>query len=167
MKRAKEIVAVTIATGFGSGFLPLAPGSWGALVMAVAAYWLLGSQWWIYSFVLVIIFCIGLYASSIASRFFVSRGGMEHDDDRIVIDEWVGMLITLIPIYFFENSVLYIGIGFLLFRIFDTAKFGLAKTFDQMKNKWGIMLDDAFAGLHAAIALGIILVGLELYTQSL
>ncbi|MFA5134367.1 MAG: phosphatidylglycerophosphatase A [Patescibacteria group bacterium] len=139
------------ATGFGSGYLPIAPGSWGSLVIAGAAWWLLKLPIVWYLALTAIIFTIGILVAGIADQHFRSRGGKDSDNGQIVIDEWAGQLITLLPLFYFEKSLLNIGIGFVLFRIFDVLKFGFAKYFDKRHDHWGVMLDDVFAGVHAGI----------------
>lgn len=144
-------IAIFIATGFGSGYLPWAPGSWGAAAMLVCAWWLVELPLFSYLGLIFFLFVIGIGVAEIADKHFAKASGSTSDNDKIVIDEWVGMLITLLPLYFFEKSLLHFGMAFLFFRIFDTLKFGLAKVMDRLHNRWGVMLDDVFAGLHAGI----------------
>ncbi|MBI5037803.1 MAG: phosphatidylglycerophosphatase A [Candidatus Kerfeldbacteria bacterium] len=144
-------LALFIATGFGSGYLPIGPGSWGSFMMAVAAWWLLGLPWWLYGTIMVGIFIIGLWASQIADPLLPHVKGGTHDSTHIVIDEWVGMLITFIPLFWYDVTLLHLTMGFLIFRIFDTLKFGLARWADRWGSSWGVMVDDVFAGMHAAL----------------
>ena len=73
------------------------------------------------------------------------------------------MLITFMPIanHLLENlSAWWVYVvGFFLFRYFDIFKPKLAKWADEkLENAWGVMLDDVFAGLYAAIILYIVYV---------
>lgn len=154
---SKEKLSVVLASGFGSGYLPIAPGSWGSLVIAAAAWWLLELPLIWYIVLVVVIFIIGVPTAGIADKYFRLRGGKEFDNGQIVIDEWAGQLITLLPLFYFDKSWLNIGIGFVLFRVFDVLKFGFAKYFDKQHDRWGVMLDDVFAGVHAAIFFSIAL----------
>lgn len=151
MKKFFRILSLTFATGFGSGYLPWAPGSWGAAVALLGSWWLLDLSIVWYVFLIVVLFIIGVAVSRSADDHFEKAGGSKSDNSQIVIDEWVGMLITLMPLFFFEKTLLHLGMAFLLFRIFDAAKFGLIEVADRLHNRWGVMLDDAFAGLHAGV----------------
>lgn len=144
-------VTLLLATGFGTGYLPWAPGSWGAAAAAIMGWWLVDLPILWYLLIIFVLVIIGFGVSPAADRYLSIKSGEKYDNSQIVIDEWVGMLITLLPLYFFEKSLLYLVIGFLMFRIFDTLKFGLAKLADQWQNSGGVMLDDIVAGLHAGI----------------
>lgn len=119
--------------------------------MLLAGWWLVKLPLEYFLGLIVLLFIIGVMVVPDADRHLARGDAKKHDDNRIVIDEWVGMLITLLPLYYFEKSLLHFGMAFLFFRLFDTLKFGLAKIADRMPNKWGVMLDDAVAGLHAGI----------------
>ncbi|MBU0597761.1 phosphatidylglycerophosphatase A [Patescibacteria group bacterium] len=157
MKKVIEKISIILATGFGSGYLPLGPGSWGAALMAVGCWWLLDLPLIWYLIIIIGFFFLGTGVSSIADRHLFKKTGQLHDNNQIVIDEWVGMMVTLLPLFFFERTLLNVIIGFLMFRIFDTVKFGLAKIADQWQNRWGVMLDDLFAGVYSAVFLFIVL----------
>ncbi|RJP63057.1 MAG: phosphatidylglycerophosphatase A [Ignavibacteriales bacterium] len=79
----------------------------------------------------------------------------DRDQNEIVIDETLGILITCSPLVFMrvENIYLTLFVAFILFRIFDIVKFPPARTFDRMKNSFGVMMDDFVAGLYAALVL--------------
>jgi len=153
----KKHFSLILATGFGLGFLPLAPGTWGSLLMGFLGWWLLELPLGWYLAVAGAVFLIGIITVSMTEAYFQPKTNKQWDNQSIVIDEWLGMMITLLPLLYFEKSWLWLGIGFILFRIFDIAKFGLAKLADGWKNQWGVMLDDFFAGVQAAIVLIILL----------
>jgi phosphatidylglycerophosphatase A len=153
MGRLPQKLSIIIATGFGSGYLPIAPGSWGSVVAAVLGWWLLHWSWGWYLAITGVIFFAGVYAVGAADEYFSQQTKKLHDNKRIVIDEWVGQLVALLPLFYFGRSIWTLVIGLFLFRAFDTAKFGLAKYWDRRSNRWGVILDDVFAGLHAAILL--------------
>ncbi len=75
------------------------------------------------------------------------------DPGEVVIDEIVGYLITmgLIPLHLIKVIV-----GFILFRVFDIFKPFPIKRLERIGGGWGIMLDDAIAGLYAALILRIL-----------
>jgi phosphatidylglycerophosphatase A len=96
------------------------------------------------------LFAAGVWAGTTAERYF---GGV--DPGPIVIDEVVGMLITLafIPGLGWSGALA----GFLLFRIFDVIKPFPAGRFEQLHGGLGVMADDAMAAVYANVALRILL----------
>ncbi len=145
------LIARIVATGFGSGYLPWAPGSWGSLVVLVPAWWLLELPIGWYLGIVAVFFFLGVAAVPSTDEYLHAQGGSAHDNKKIVIDEFVGMLLTLIPLFYFEKSIWHFGLAFIIFRLFDTLKFGLARMADRWQSHWGVMVDDLFAGLHAGI----------------
>ena len=103
-----------IATGFYSGYLPKAPGTWGSLVGLLLFFLLHTLSLEIYLAVVAGIFLIGTFAAGEAEKI------IDHQDPGlVVIDEIVGMLITMIAI---PATPLAMALGFILFRIFDIWK---------------------------------------------
>jgi len=135
-----------LAIGLGSGLAPVAPGTAGTLV-AVPIYLLLESLvLWQYLVVTIAGFLIGIWICAIAAR----QLGV-HDDPSIVWDEIIGFLITMIAA---PAGWLWIGVGFVLFRVFDIVKPWPIRMIDQrVKGGFGIMLDDVLAGIYAWIVL--------------
>ncbi len=76
------------------------------------------------------------------------------DPQEVVIDEVVGMAVTLalVPL-----DLKTIGLGFLLFRIFDVAKPFPVRRFEKLPGGWGIVMDDVMAGIYANLCLRIVL----------
>lgn len=146
-----------ITSFFGSGFLPIAPGSWGslaALPFAVAIYALGG--FWALLIATIASYVIGLWAVG-----HLTNGMTDPDLSEIVIDEVAGQWLTLLPLagaLWWMGSDLVIlpwpGLlfGFLFFRFFDIVKVYPANRFDRMKNPFGVMTDDIIAGIYAALA---------------
>jgi phosphatidylglycerophosphatase A len=135
-----------IATGFYSGYLPKAPGTWGSLV-GLALFFLLHTlSLEVYLAVVTGIFVIGTFAAGEAEKIMDRK-----DPGLIVIDEIVGMLITMIAI---PATPLAMALGFILFRIFDIWKPFPVNFFDQrFHGGLGIMLDDVVAGIYSLIIL--------------
>lgn len=157
MPAIKNKIALALATGFGLGYLPIAPGSWGSLGMVLVAWWLLKLPIYGYLLIGLIILLIGGWSIRLADPLLAEKTKKSHDNKNIVIDEWLGQLITLLPLYYFKPTWLALAAGLFLFRAFDTAKFGLAKYFDKSTSYWGVILDDLFAGLHAALVFFLLL----------
>lgn len=167
----KPRVAVWIATGFGLGYLPVAPGTWGSLGgVAIALF--LSSFWeglafaipvsfnslpiWlvflllagILFFYIGVIAIVGVWASRHAARYLGKS-----DPQQVVIDEISGQMITYLPLgalRFADGGWKYVLLGFVLFRVFDIVKPWPARAAEKWPGGWGIMADDWFAGIYAA-----------------
>ncbi|WP_396588568.1 phosphatidylglycerophosphatase A [Bermanella sp. R86510] len=140
-----------LAFGLGSGLSPKAPGTTGTIA-ALPIYWFLLADLSPMLFALIVIatFIVGVWVSEKTSQDL----GV-HDHGGIVIDEWVGMWITL----FMAPKVLWVMfVGFVLFRFFDVLKPWPIKWLDQhVKGGFGIMIDDVLAGVMALVCLQLIL----------
>ncbi len=135
-----------VATVFGIGFLPGAPGTWGSLA-AVAAW--VGLQHVIPTtgiiLITVFLFFIGVWITD-----HVARHEADEDPAEIVLDEWVGQWI---PLWVIPATPEYIIGALILFRIFDVAKPWPVSLYDNVSGGWGIMLDDIAAGVYALLIL--------------
>lgn len=133
-----------LLSGFGSGWLPVAPGTWGsavAILMAVPVAFL-PAQW--FTPVLSILIIGFLWIGVIGSAQVEEEWGK--DPRQTVIDEMVGIWITLLggPL-----TWPHLLAAFILFRFFDIAKpFGIRRL-EPLGNGWGVMLDDVLAGVYA------------------
>ena len=145
-ERLQKMGSLCVATVLGAGYFPLAPGTMGSLV-GVALIWFLKS----FSIGLMVVVILllsgaGVWASQKAGQVF----GVA-DSPHIVIDEVVGMLITMLAI---PITLYWLAWGFIMFRVFDVFKPPPANFFDaRMKNGWGVMLDDVFAGIYGNVLL--------------
>jgi phosphatidylglycerophosphatase A len=137
---------IWLATWFGCGLMRPGPGTWGtlgglpfaviilvlggpvALLLAAGALYLIGER--------------------AAARFEETTG--THDSGMIVIDEVVGIMITLSVAV---ATPAFIILGFFLFRVFDVLKPWPVSYFDRMAGARGVMLDDVAAGIMAAVCL--------------
>ena len=133
-----------IAFGFGSGLMPLVPGTWGTLA-AIPLYLLIAGMSWItYLTLTVVAFILGVLVCDKVSADL----GL-HDYSGIVWDEVVGYLLTM---FLAPISVLWMVIGFVLFRIFDIWKPQPIRWVDErIHGGLGIMLDDVLAAIPAWI----------------
>lgn len=150
--------ATWLATWFGLGLIPTAPGTWGslgAIPVALALY--LSTNIAIYALGIVAITIIGYWA---ADNF--EKSTQSHDSKLIVIDEVAGQWLTLLPaFYFLGPEPLSITLAFILFRVFDIIKPWPISYIDKnVKGALGVMGDDIIAGLFAAIIITAIITGL-------
>lgn len=139
-----------IATGFGSGALPYAPGTWGT-VMGVPLYLLL-HEFSLLTYVVITVlgFVAGIYICGKADKDFGTK-----DNPGIVWDEIIGYWITMLAVPFSWTAVI---LGFILFRIFDITKPPpIAWADKQVSGGLGVMLDDVIAAVYAGAILAIIM----------
>ena len=141
-----------IACGFGSGLSPVAPGTAGSL--AALAPWLALRElpWPLYLGAVALAFAIGTWASNVAiARLHVA------DPGAVVVDEFVGQWIALLPLVAAPQTWPWIVIAFALFRLFDVWKPWPVSWADRrVKGGFGVMLDDVIAGVYAALALTVV-----------
>jgi phosphatidylglycerophosphatase A len=142
-----RFVALALATSGGVGYIPFAPGTFGSLA-GLLLWWLLPGSLPVQLTVIVVIFIVGSWSGSEAERHFAST-----DPGPVVIDEVLGMLVTLL-----FNPVGWGGaiLGFLLFRASDIIKPYPANKLEQLHGGVGVMADDLMAAIYANLALRII-----------
>ena len=143
-------LAVFIATAAYTGYFPVAPGTIGSAVGLVVYI----GVWWTQSPVVEValiagLFAAGVWAGTTAEQYF---GGI--DPGPVVIDEVVGMLITLAFIPVGWSAALA---GFFLFRVFDVIKPYPAGRFEQLHGGLGVMADDAMAAVYANLCLRLLM----------
>jgi phosphatidylglycerophosphatase A len=127
-----------VATFFYLGKLPFVPGTWGSLG-ALLLWLLLPVAFSIHLSVIVILFVLGVYSSNKMAKYLD-----DHDPSEVVIDEVVGMGISL---FMLPHSLGFYLLAFILFRIFDIVKPWFIYRIQNLSGGWGIMLDDVLAGL--------------------
>ena len=133
-----------VAFGFGAGLAPYAPGTFGSVVGVVAAWWLLGLPLIGRVAVVLGVIALGIWICGESAR----RLG-KHDDQRIVLDEISGVLLTSLVVV--EKTLLGLTLVFVFFRLFDIWKPWPIRDVDHsLKGGLGIMLDDLIAALYAA-----------------
>jgi phosphatidylglycerophosphatase A len=147
-KRVKQFILFW-ATGFGVGYSPLAPGTLGTLIAIPVYYFLSQIASPVYEITLIGFFFLSVWISENSEAFFGKK-----DDPRIVIDEMMGFLITMLWV---PKATVFIIIGFFLFRFFDILKpFPIRDLERRLKGGFGVVLDDVMAGVYANIILQII-----------
>jgi phosphatidylglycerophosphatase A len=132
-----------VATGFGAGYCPVAPGTAGTLVALPLWYWTGG--WGARHFLLM---GVVLLLAVPAARREMERTGRK-DPGVVVIDEIAGMLLAATGIPWGAHSA---AVLFLLFRFFDIYKFGPAAWLDSRHGPVFVVADDLAAGAYAALS---------------
>lgn len=144
---------VVIGTGFGSGYSPVAPGTAGAAVALLAWYGVGAFVGFpvlqiVTSFLVVVFFVLGVWAGNVLEKYW------GEDPSRVVVDEMVGVWISLLAVpsygYFFPL------LAFVLFRFFDILKPLGVRSMEKLGRGLGIMMDDVLAGIYGALVILII-----------
>lgn len=146
-------LAVFLATAGYTGYFPIAPGTVGSavgLVVYAAMRWAQSPISPVVEVLLIVaLFAAGTWAATAAERYF---GGI--DPGPIVLDEVVGMLITLA---FIPVGVSGAIAGFFLFRLFDIVKPFPARRLEALHGGLGVMSDDAMAAIYANVCLRLLI----------
>ena len=131
------------------------PGTVGSLIgMIVGIFLLYYSSLLIFLSFLILLFIISYISISLYTSD-PKRSG--HDPAEVIIDEFLGQLVSMIPIFTLTQGIksllIYGLISFILFRFFDIVKPWPISYFDNMKNPLGVILDDIVAGIISALIL--------------
>ncbi len=167
MNKQKQYISWTIATWFGSGLLPKAPGTWGSLAAIPFAY-IISIYTCPYALVggIVALFFVGVWVSD-----KIEESAQIKDPGFIVVDEVVGQWIALLPMPFLysliDHNSFYLFsaptavVAFLSFRVFDIWKPWPVNYADRnIPGGYGIMFDDVVAGMYALIVTSALTAGI-------
>lgn len=145
-----KFLTKTIATFFGLGYFPLAPGTLTSLA-AVFLYklYLKKLNWPLYLALIVLLFVVGMAASTAYSMILNKK-----DPRKIVIDEATGQLLCLFRM---NDAWPLLALSFVLFRFFDIVKPFPIKQVERLPRGLGIMTDDIVAAFYAGILVNLYL----------
>ena len=142
---------------FYIGYIKFASGTWGSLVAILILYPFI--KFAVLSFeASVIIFIILFFISNLFINYF-SNFTNSNDSKHIVIDELLGIFIILIfyDFIFIFNDIITLILVFFIFRLFDIIKIFPANYIDtNLKNGYGVMMDDIVAGIYTIFTLMIL-----------
>ncbi len=143
-----------IATFFGVGYFPVAPGTLTSLIVVLLyKFYLHSLSWPFYLLLLFLLFSVGVFTSTKYSLEIKKR-----DPQRIVIDEAFGQLLVLFQIgESWGTGWLPLLSCFLLFRIFDIIKPFPIKKVETLPEGWGIVMDDLVAAVYAGVIINLYL----------
>jgi phosphatidylglycerophosphatase A len=133
-----------LATGFFSGYSPIAPGTVGSLIIVFLFLACPAIPIGSHGLIILLILILGLWSSSKVAK---DRG---KDPSVVVIDEMAGMFIALFAC---SKTWITVFMAFVLFRIFDIFKPFPIKMTEKLPGGWGIMMDDVIAGLYTWIVM--------------
>ena len=146
---------------FGIGNSKYAPGTAASFVSCLIYIWFYIFQIDIFLLILsvALIFVFSVYSIDGSKNLF-----SEFDAKEIVIDEFIGQSIPILTIYHFVEKnnlihfILFTFVSFVLFRIFDIWKpYPINKVDNDLKNGFGVILDDVIAGVFSTVILLIII----------
>jgi len=143
-------VAVFLATCGYVGYAPVAPGTFGSAAgLAIFALVRASGSMYVELVTIVVLFTIGVWSGTEAEHHF---GGT--DPGPIVLDEVVGMLITLalLPV-----NAIGAFVGFIVFRALDVVKPWPSGRFEQLPGGLGVMADDGMAAVYGNVMMRIAL----------
>lgn len=140
-----DLIYWWLATGFGIGRIPIAPGTWGSLLglLYAAGLAFLPSPW-----LHLVAVLATLAAVPVCGR--IARRLRASDPGCVVLDEIVafGFVFAIVPV-----TLLTAVIGFVLFRLFDILKPFPVSAAERLPGGWGIVADDVVAGCIAGALL--------------
>ena len=146
-------------TGFYSGLLPKAPGTWGSLVGVIIAYLVILFFPTPNLTIMLLAFLFSIIGIKLVNEY--EKNGGIHDDKRIVIDEIAGVLINIGLLGNLKNDTfIKLILAFLAFRLFDITKPSIIGKIDKKApGGLGVMGDDILAGIFGGIFAGILYMG--------
>jgi phosphatidylglycerophosphatase A len=139
-------IGVFIATCAYVGYVPVAPGTFGSAI-GLAVFYAVRHQrsTTVEVAAIVALMAVGLWSATEAEHHF---GGI--DPGPVVIDEVVGMLITLV---FIPVNIAGAIVAFFVFRFLDVVKPWPARRLEQLPGGFGVVLDDMMAGVYGNIVM--------------
>lgn len=133
-----------LATWFGAGYLPWAPGTWGSLAaLPIAAILVVFGGVWLLALATAVIFIVGVWASGRFAALIDTK-----DPGSAVIDEVAGQWLALLPV---ALDWRFYPLAFVLFRIGDITKVWPARRLEELPGGVGIMADDVVPGVYAGL----------------
>lgn len=140
-------IAWPIATWFGCGLVPKAPGTAGTFG-AIPLYFVVvrGGRIGV-ALAAIAVTLVGVWAASVVARDLDQK-----DPQRVVVDEVAGLLTTMLPVE--SASWRTVLIGVCVFRLLDILKPWPVRSLERLPGGWGIVLDDVAAGAIGACIMG-------------
>ena len=151
-----------LLTGLGTGYLPIAPGTWGSgaacVVYLAIAFGSNGKQICLTGSMIVMAVAASLICGLLGNR--AEEDFSKKDPGAVTIDEWAGQAIALCGLPLgdgYGGWLIAAGAAFVAFRVFDILKPPPVRTLEKLPAGWGILADDLAAGVLANVAVQLIL----------
>lgn len=144
-----DYLALFVGTGAGTGYAPVASGTFGTLpaVAAVAALGPVAPGQWV--LLTAAVTAAAIWAAARCRHIF-GQG----DPSRVVSDEIAGFFVTM---SFVPVGPWTLVAGFALFRLFDVVKPPPVRQLEALPGGWGVVVDDLMAGVYANLCLHFLL----------
>jgi phosphatidylglycerophosphatase A len=140
----KRFLITLFGSFFYTGFFPFAPATFASLVWLAIYLFVPGGAWLTNPVVVLCTIPVAIYLAHEGEKYY------GRDASRIVVDEFVGMQVTLLAM---APSLLMGGIGFVLFRVFDVLKPFPAGRAQRLPGGLGVVTDDVAAGIYGRLIL--------------
>lgn len=141
--------AKALSTCLGIGYIRKGAGTVAALAGCFGWYFLQdhGLGAWATVTALVLLLVLGVWSAGQVEKVW------GHDSNRVVVDEWLGMWLSL---FLLPLRWQYILLAFILFRFFDIAKPLYIRKAESLPGGWGVMADDILAGIYSNLLLQLV-----------
>ncbi len=156
-KKWSDSIRAALATAFGLGYSPVAPGTFGSL-LGVAIFIVIaltsqtrGIEKVLVALALTVTCCLSVPIGDWAERYWKRK-----DPRFFVLDEVAGFLLTVL-LFRGENLILTVAWAFVVTRMADIIKPPPARSMERIPGGWGILLDDLVASVYAALFLYVVL----------
>ena len=134
-----------VATGFGSGYSPTAPGTAGTILAWLAAFFLFRGDMALLISATALVTIVGTISAD-----YVEKDNGSTDPSIVVVDEIAGMWLGM---WFLPVDIIPCLIAFGLFRLFDVTKLFPINHLQNLPGGWGIVLDDIGAGIYTMMVM--------------
>jgi phosphatidylglycerophosphatase A len=145
----KATIIKFTASGLYSGYSPFIPGTTGTIPAWILVYFWLGHNPLYLGVAAGVLTVLSVILATLAEPL------LGHDSKKIVIDEWAGMIISVLLLPFSLRNYI---IAFVAFRAFDAVKIFPARQAEQLPVGWGVTADDVVAGIQANLLTQLIVV---------
>ncbi|HUT02182.1 MAG TPA: phosphatidylglycerophosphatase A [Phycisphaerae bacterium] len=158
----RGVLARLIVTGFGTGYLPVAPGTWGSAAVCgifLAVAWVTRGRQHCVTGTMALLAVAATITCGRLGRFCESAFGRK-DPRQCTLDEWAGQALALcfLPLGPTGRGWLAAaGVAFVAFRVFDIVKPPPVRQLERLPHGWGIVADDLAAGLYANLVAQLVL----------
>tara|TARA_Y100000385_G_scaffold291312_1_gene368518 strand:+ start:1315 stop:1779 length:465 start_codon:yes stop_codon:yes gene_type:complete len=145
-------LATIIASFFGAGYSPLAPGTVGSIAAVLIIYGMshfVDNLLCTLAILAILSYLFGVWSIGNLPSYW------NHDDGKVVIDEAHGIFVSMLFVPYTEINLI---IGLVLFRFFDILKPLGIRNIDNLKNDHSVMLDDTAAGICTNIVLQVLII---------
>lgn len=142
------LTAKLISTCLGIGYIQKGAGTIAALFYCILWFlWARGISVFETLLLIALFLVVGVWSASKVESLW------GEDSNKVVIDEWLGMSISLLAL---PLTLPYVALAFILFRFFDIAKPLGVRRAEALPGGWGVMADDVLAGIYANLLLQVV-----------